>query len=79
MKELQWGCERMLQKISQNDEEREQVKGEVTLEAAQHEDTKARLEDLERQTFTQKQRMRARKRTYLSRLSLCVSLGQWHF
>ncbi|KAL6489199.1 hypothetical protein MHYP_G00029400 [Metynnis hypsauchen] len=57
VKQLQRDRKRILEKISQNEEEREQVKGELTLEAAQHTNTKARLEDLEEQIFMWEQRM----------------------
>ncbi|XP_066540023.1 coiled-coil domain-containing protein 178 isoform X2 [Hoplias malabaricus] len=58
VKQLQRDRKRVQEKIAQNEEEREQVKGELTLEATRHVNTKARLTELEHQTFQREQRMR---------------------
>lgn len=49
---------RKLQKISENEEQREQAKEELTKVVAQHGATKARLEEQEQLTFLEEQRTR---------------------
>ncbi|MCI4374316.1 hypothetical protein PGIGA_G00004870 [Pangasianodon gigas] len=61
--QLQKDQKRILEKISQNEEQRDQAKGELALQTARHTNTKARLEDLEQQTLVQEQSMRKERET----------------
>uniref|UniRef100_W5MGL1 Si:dkeyp-7a3.1 n=1 Tax=Lepisosteus oculatus TaxID=7918 RepID=W5MGL1_LEPOC len=56
--QLQKDRKRMLQKISQNEEQRDRVKEELSQVAAAHNATKAKLEDHEQQIYVEEQRMR---------------------
>ncbi|XP_013995610.2 coiled-coil domain-containing protein 178 isoform X1 [Salmo salar] len=58
VKQLQKERKRMLQKISVNEEQREEAKEELSQVAAMHANTKVNLEELEQQTFMEEQRMR---------------------
>ncbi|KAM9487715.1 coiled-coil domain-containing protein 178 [Clarias gariepinus] len=58
VQQLQKDQKRIQEKIRQNEEQRDQAKGELALHTARHTDTKARLEDLEQQTLEQEQSMR---------------------
>ncbi|GAA6091823.1 coiled-coil domain-containing protein 178 isoform X1 [Tachysurus ichikawai] len=58
LQQLQKNQKRILEKISQNEIQTDQAKGELALQAAQHTNTKARLENLEQQTLEQEQSMR---------------------
>ncbi|KAK3551466.1 hypothetical protein QTP70_017410 [Hemibagrus guttatus] len=58
VQQLQKDQKRIQEKISQNEEQRDQAKGELALHAAHHTNTKARLEDLKQQTLEQEQSMR---------------------
>lgn len=60
VKQLQKERKRMLQKISVNEEQREEAKEELSQVAAMHANTKVNLEELEQQTFMEEQRMRVR-------------------
>ncbi|XP_035386382.1 coiled-coil domain-containing protein 178 isoform X2 [Electrophorus electricus] len=58
VKQLQGEHKQILEKISQNEEQRDQAERELTLQAALCATTRASLEDLEHQSFMQEQRMR---------------------
>ncbi|XP_066545763.1 coiled-coil domain-containing protein 178 [Amia ocellicauda] len=56
--QLEKDRQKMLQKISQNEEHRHRATEELSQVAAVHSATKEKLEDLEQQTFMEEQRMR---------------------
>ncbi|XP_047667062.1 coiled-coil domain-containing protein 178 isoform X2 [Tachysurus fulvidraco] len=58
LQQLQKDQKRILEKISQNEIQADQAKGELALQTARHTNTKARLENLERQTLEKEQSMR---------------------
>ncbi|XP_060777011.1 coiled-coil domain-containing protein 178 [Neoarius graeffei] len=68
VQQLQKEQKRILEKISQNEEQRDQAKGELALHTARHMNTKARLEDLKQQTLVQEQSMR--KETEIMKMQL---------
>ncbi|XP_046704562.1 coiled-coil domain-containing protein 178 isoform X1 [Silurus meridionalis] len=68
VQQLQKDQKRILEKISENEEQRDQAKGELALHNTRHTNTKAQLEDLEHQTLVQEQSMR--KETEMMKLQL---------
>ncbi|XP_017320591.1 coiled-coil domain-containing protein 178 isoform X3 [Ictalurus punctatus] len=63
VQQLQKNQKQILEKISQNEEQRDQAKGELALHTAHHTNAKARLQELKQQTLVQEQRMRKETET----------------
>lgn len=71
VKQMRVEQKQMLQKITDNDEQWEKAREEVTQVASQHSVTEAKLEEQEQLTFMEEQRARVRDNICL--FSVCTS------